>query len=198
MSAHSVEENCCRSIFMPCNDYIINQIIDRCIKFPPRRKWDLCSSGMLRSVQLFSGQPLDCFTLEDGTVRLSGNVGNVTTNLRCPKNKYLMSLIPFLPCCFLEETWSSLKTEDLWSLPDFIIRIWSSWVQQCHFWRQVKKWHQSYSNKTASGIRPKTAIDAFGQCGENYCPNIFVLPNNIRYSTIWEVRATDPFIHCGE
>jgi hypothetical protein len=45
-------------------------------------------------------------------------------------------------------------------------------------------WHQSYSNKTASGIPPKTAIDALGQYGEKYCPNIFVLPNNIRFCII--------------
>jgi hypothetical protein len=49
---------------------------------------------------------------------------------------------------------------------------------------RYKKWHQSYSNKTVPGIPQKTAIGALGQCGENYCPNVFVLPKNIRNSTI--------------
>jgi len=32
MSTHSVEENYCRSLFMPFNKHIISQIIDRFIK----------------------------------------------------------------------------------------------------------------------------------------------------------------------
>jgi len=75
------------------------------------------------------------------------------------------------------------------SLSDFIIRIFLS-ATMSFVKVGKKKWHQSYSNKTDSGISLKTAIGALGQCGENYCPNIFVLPKNICHSKYHIRRST--------
>jgi hypothetical protein len=84
-------------------------------------------------------------------------------------------------------------------LSDFIIRIFLS-ATMSFLKVGKKKWHQSYSNKTASGIPLKTAIDALDHCGENYCPNIFVLPKNIRDSKyhIRRSRVRERFLRCGE
>jgi hypothetical protein len=44
-------------------------------RLPPRRRWALHSSGTLRSVVVVKKSFLDFLALEDGTDRLSRNVG---------------------------------------------------------------------------------------------------------------------------
>jgi hypothetical protein len=60
-------------------------------RLPPRCKWDLCSSGCYEALidTDISGHLIapifkvkDCFMPEDGTVRLSRNVGNYQTTPR--------------------------------------------------------------------------------------------------------------------
>jgi hypothetical protein len=146
--------------------------------------WDV---GQCRVVVSFgnSSVSLDCFTLEDGTDRFSGNDGKVTTNSAAKharKTKISCHWLLFLPVVFWKRAgqFSNRKITEACQILQYV----SSWVQQCHFWREVKKWHQSYRNKIVSGIPPKAAIGALGHCGGNYCRNNFVLQKNIRDSTI--------------
>jgi hypothetical protein len=55
-------------------------------RFLPRSKWDLRPSMMLRSLDWYSYRRfgiffLDCLTLEDGTGRLSQDIGNYQSTL---------------------------------------------------------------------------------------------------------------------